>query len=170
MLARSLQLAQALAGGDKRDVAKAAVLKLLLSGEPVSRLADVAEAFADEVVNRRLRPGMRDRIEWHRDAGHELVIVSASPELYVAPIGRRLGVEHVLATRLEVDGDGRLTGRLLGANCRGPEKVTRLQEWLGAGRALAYAYGDSSGDRELLALADTGVRVGRRARRRQDAG
>ena len=88
--------------------------------------------------------------------------MSASPELYVTPIGRRLGFDTVLATRLEVDADGRLTGRLLGPNCRGPEKVMRLREWRGEGLALAYAYGDSSGDREMLDLAMTAVRVGRR--------
>ncbi len=90
------------------------------------------------------------------------MLVSASPELYVTPIGRRLGFDAVLATRLEVDADGRLTGRLLGANCRGPEKVVRLREWRREGLAMAYAYGDSAGDREMLDLAVTAVRVGRR--------
>jgi phosphatidylglycerophosphatase C len=90
------------------------------------------------------------------------VLVSASPELYVAPIGRRLGFDAVLATRLEVGADGRLTGRLLGANCRGAEKVARLRQWRGDGLALAYAYGDSAGDTEMLALAATAVRLARR--------
>jgi phosphatidylglycerophosphatase C len=106
---------------------------------------------------------VRDRVDWHRGEGHELVLVSASPELYVTPIGRRLGFDTVLATRLEVGADGRLTGRLLGPNCRGPEKVVRLREWRGEGMALAYAYGDSAGDREMLDLAVTAVRVGRRS-------
>jgi phosphatidylglycerophosphatase C len=48
---------------------------------------------------------------------------------------------------------------MLGGNCRGPEKVARLEAWL-AGRApRIYAYGNSSGDRELLARADVGVMV-----------
>ena len=161
VLAESLLLARALAGGDYRDSAKAAVLERLLAGLPVEPLAAVAEAFADDVVARRLRPGMRDRVEWHRAQGHELLIISASPELYVAPIGRRLGFDGVLATRLEVGPDACLTGRLLGANTRGPEKVTRLREWLGTNPRLAWAYGDSRGDREMLALAETSVRVGR---------
>lgn len=128
LLARSLLLARALAGGGRRDVAKAAILERLLAGEPLVRLQALAEAFADDVVARRLRPGTRERVAWHREAGHQLVIVSASPELYVAPIGRRLGFDAVLATRLEIGPDGRLTGRLLGRNCRGPEKVARLRE------------------------------------------
>src|SRR5437016_5665528 len=79
----------------------------------------------------RRRPDIRARVDWHRAEGHELVLVSASPELYVAPIGRRLGFDEVLATRLEVDAAGLLTGRLVGANCRGPEKVARLRAWRG---------------------------------------
>ena len=71
----------------------------------------------------------------------------------------------MLATRLEVDADDRLTGRLIGANCRGPEKVVRLREWRGEALAVAFAYGDSDGDREMLALAATPANVGRRLTR-----
>jgi len=163
LLASSLPLARAAAfGGAHRDVAKAAVLRGVLAGAPLDGLTEAAEAFADYVVAERIRPDVRERVEWHRREGHELVLVSASPELYAMPIGQRLGFDVVLATRLEVGVDGRLTGRLLGANCRGPEKVMRLREWRGEGLALAYAYGDSSGDREMLDLAITPIRVGRR--------
>jgi phosphatidylglycerophosphatase C len=159
----ALPLAKAAAfGGPHRDTAKAAVLRDVLAGVPLDRMTEAAEAFADHVITHGLRPDVRERVEWHRREGHELVLVSASPELYVAPIGRRLGFDAVLATRLEVGADQRLTGRLVGANCRGPEKVMRLREWRGEGLAVAYAYGDSSGDREMLDLALTGVRVGRR--------
>ena len=70
----------------------------------------------------------------------------------------------MLCTTLGVDADGILTGRLEGGNVRGPEKVRRVQEWLGAGPVELWAYGDSGGDRELLALADHPHKVGRRGR------
>jgi phosphatidylglycerophosphatase C len=161
VLGVSLLLVRALAGGERRDAAKEALLVRLLAGRPVEPLAEVAEAFADDVMP-LLRPEMIERVTEHRRAGHELVIVSASPELYVAPLGRRLGFDAVLGTRLETDAEGRLTGRLQGANCRGPEKVVRLRQWLGDESAEVWAYGDSRGDREMLALARTGVRVHRR--------
>lgn len=164
LLACSLPLARALAlGGGHRDRAKAALLRGALAGMPRSALAETAESYADYVVASGLRPDVRSRVDFHRREGHELVLVSASPELYVAPIGRRLGFDAVLATRLEVDGEDRLTGRLLGANCRGPEKVLRLREWRGGSLELAYAYGDSAGDREMLALAQTAVTITRRS-------
>jgi HAD superfamily hydrolase (TIGR01490 family) len=170
LLASSLPLARAAArGGAHRDVAKAAVLRRVLAGVPSAALAEAAEAYADHVVAHGLRPDVRARVDWHRNEGHELVLVSASPELYVTPIGRRLGFDEVLATRLEIDGTGLLTGRLIGANCRGPEKVVRLREWRGDALVLAYAYGDSAGDREMLALAATGVRVESRYRQRRPA-
>ena len=162
-LTSALPLARAAAlGGSHRDTAKAAVLRRVLAGVPLARLTEAAEAYADHVVARGLRPDIRARVEWHRAKGHELVLVSASPELYVAPIGRRLGFDAVLATRLEVDGTGVLTGRLAGNNCRGPEKVARLRAWRAEGLVLAYAYGDSAGDDEMLALAAEPLRVRRR--------
>jgi len=163
-VALSLRLALGLTGDARRDQAKEALLVRLLAGRDVAALAPVAEAFADEVVASHLRPDTRARLEWHRDQGHELVIVSASPELYVVPLARRLGVDAVLATRLEVGADGRLSGRFAGRNCRGSEKPRRLREYLQAGGAVVtlFAYGDSRGDRELLAMAQNAVWVGRR--------
>ncbi len=159
VLAQSLLVVRYLRGGGWRDRLKEGLLGQLLRGLELAALEDSAEAFADLVVGSRLRAPVLERVEWHRDQGHELVIVSASPELYVAPIGQRLGFEEVLGTRLECDGDGRLTGRLVGRNCRGREKVVRLREWMGHDPAFLYAYGDSAGDRELLEAADVGVRV-----------
>ena len=165
LLACSVPLARAAAlGGPHRDRAKAVVLQRVFGGLPLAPLAEAAEAFADDVVASALRRDMRARVDWHREQGHELVLVSASPELYVSPIGRRLGFHAVLATRLEVDADGRLTGRIEGANCRGPEKVVRLREWRGGTVTITYAYGDSAGDREMLALAAIAMKVNRRRR------
>jgi phosphatidylglycerophosphatase C len=111
---------------------------------------------------------MRRRLDWHRRAGHQIVIVSASPTLYVEPTGRRLGVDAVLATELEVGSDERLTGKLSGRNCRGDEKATRLRAWLEASwpaavdhpRPRLWAYGDSRGDTQMLELADVAAWVG----------
>ena len=56
------------------------------------------------------------------------------------------------------------TGQLEGGNVRGPEKVRRVREWLGAGEVELWAYGDSAGDRELLAAADHPVWMHGKAR------
>jgi phosphatidylglycerophosphatase C len=161
LLAQSFLIVRSMTGTASRHEAKERLLARLLRGRPLSDLEEAADVFAEAVMATGMRPDMLERIERHRRQGHELVIVSASPELYVESLGRRLGVDAVIGTRLEVDETGCLTGRIEGLNCRGPEKVVRLRAWLG-GDALAWAYGNSGGDRELLALARHGVRVGRR--------
>lgn len=144
-----------------RDRAKAALVRRLLTGYETTRLTEVAEHFAGDVVERHLRADAIERVEWHRSQGHDLVIVSASFAVYLEPIARRLGFAAALGTELEADADGRLTGRLLGANVRRAEKVRRLDRWLGDRPATVWAYGDSTGDRELFERADQPVRVGR---------
>jgi phosphatidylglycerophosphatase C len=71
-----------------------------------------------------------------------------------------------LCTSLDIDERGHCTGRLLGANCRGPEKATRLQTLFGTEKVELWAYGNSRGDDEMLALADHAVRA-RRGRLRR---
>jgi phosphatidylglycerophosphatase C len=144
-----------------RDVAKELLLVRLLAGLPHDEVREAGRAYARTV---RVRPEMRARLEWHRHEGHDIVIVSASLDAYLGEVARALDVEHVLCTTLEVGADARCTGRLVGGNCRGPEKATRLRAHLGAekdGELVLWAYGDSRGDHEMLAMADHPIRVKR---------
>jgi phosphatidylglycerophosphatase C len=164
LVAHGRSLARMGVGLVPRDDVKDRFLLRLLAGRPFDDLAIAGERYARRLVEGgRVRTAMRERIDLHRSMGHRTVVVSASPEVYVAPLAEILGLDSALATRLQVDDDGRLTGRLLGRNCRGPEKVRRLDAWLDGGGDLVVAYGDSAGDTELLVRADVGVRVrGRR--------
>jgi phosphatidylglycerophosphatase C len=146
----------------RRDASKAVLVRRLLRGYPADRLDDLGRRYA-VLLAQRIRPQMAERVAWHQQRGHRLVIVSASLDVYLAPTGKALGFDQVLATELEVGSDGRLTGRLLGPNVRGVEKSARLREWLAQELAgvpyQLWAYGDSAGDRELLAMADHPTRV-----------
>jgi phosphatidylglycerophosphatase C len=134
----------------------------------LSDLEAAAEDFAKAAMATRLRPEVVASLQAHLAAGAAVVVVTASPELVVAPIARQLGPVPVLGTRLEVDDDGRLTGRLLGPNVRGQEKLRRLTEWLAdSGSSMRWAYGDSPGDQELLDAAPEPTWVGHRLRRRR---
>src|SRR5205823_895534 len=105
----------------------------------------------------------RDRVAWHQREGHEIVIVSASLDVYLNEVARLLDVEHALCTSLERDEGGLCTGRMLGGNCRGPEKAKRLRAHLddALDDVELWAYGNSGGDDEMLALAQHPVRVRR---------
>ncbi len=170
------QLAMALAGRGERDDSKEALLHRLLAGREAEPIVAAGRAFARRLANdsRRLRADTLEKVQRHRAAGHELVLVSASLTTYLEPIAPLLGFDAVLATTLEIGPDGRFTGRLVGRNCRGIEKVNRLRAWLGddngddAGEraeCVIWAYGDSSGDTELLAMAHQPHRVRRAGRR-----
>jgi phosphatidylglycerophosphatase C len=148
----------------RRDAVKARLARDVLTGRDEGEVADVAKQFAADCVAHHVRADVLDRAEWHREQGHERVIVSASFECYVTPFAGTLGFDAALATRL-VAAAGRLTGALDGPNVRRGEKVRRLDAWLdatGRGRPdTLWVYGDSAGDREMLERADHAVRVGR---------
>jgi HAD superfamily hydrolase (TIGR01490 family) len=94
-------------------------------------------------------------IRRHLAEGDEVVIISASVEDWVRPFAKAMGVKRLLATRLELTAEGRLTGRFATANCYGAEKVQRLRTLFPSRDEITLtAYGDSRGDKELLAYAD----------------
>lgn len=148
------------AGVHRRDAAKAQLLRGLTRGDDPDRVTAAGEAYADE-LDALLVPAMLDRVEQHRRAGHEIVAVSASLATYLAPLLQgRHGFAEVMAVGLAVGADGRHTGEMLGPNVRGPEKAVVLRRWLAAtadddvSTVELWAYGNSSGDADLLAMAD----------------
>jgi phosphatidylglycerophosphatase C len=133
---------------------KAAATRRFLAGMARAELEAWAQTFASEQGRGLLRPdALRAWRRWQGE-GARLVIVTASPETIVAPIARGLGADALLGTRLAFDGADRLTGGFEGENCRGPEKVRRLRAAFGEDVRLEAAYGDTDGDKEMLALAD----------------
>ena len=157
LVARPDRLVAAIARRD-RDEVKELAAAAAFRGRPYDELEASGASFARTVHDGWLRSDTVEVLRAHQAAGDRVVLVSASFEVYLRPLGELLGVDEVLATRL-VLADGVATGALDGPNCRGPEKVRRLHDWLNGevGRRTSVrivAYGDSAGDRELLADAD----------------
>jgi phosphoserine phosphatase len=96
------------------------------------------------------------------------VLLSASPDLYVAEIGRALGFAETVCTGIEWV-NGHLTGRLATPNRRGAEKARCLAALRTEHPGLPVtAYGNAASDLPHLALAERGVLVnGPAAARRQ---
>jgi phosphatidylglycerophosphatase C len=145
-----------------RDRLKATAARAAFTGRPYADVEAAGREFAAFVHHAWLRPDVLERIGWHRDRDHDVVLVSASFGVYARPLGETLDASDVVATELVVDADGRCTGELLDGNCRGAAKVRRLHRWLDEDRGgreavEVWAYGDSPGDRDLLTDADHAV-------------
>jgi enoyl-CoA hydratase len=154
----------AVVGGAVADATKEELFVRVLSGVDAAYLDQVGAEFAIDHLAAHIRPEVRRRLDWHRGRGDDVVVVSASLDAYIRVAAGRLAADGAIATRLEVDGDGRLTGRYDGGNCRGEEKIRRLRLWMadaGLEGARLWAYGNSRGDLRMLRSADTGVDVGR---------
>ena len=154
MLALSPGLLAYLLGIINNHAVKNRLLAQFLRGNEVGDVDRLARSFAAGRLQQFVRPSALARLRWHQQQGHRCVIVSASLECYLRPWSEATGGLEVVGSRLASD-NGMYTGELLGQNCYGAEKVSRLNDLLGARETYTlYAYGDSKGDRELLAWAD----------------
>lgn len=121
-----------------------------------AQLAAWHAQFMDEIVRPALRPAAFDLLKKHQDNGDELAIITATNRFVTAPIAQELGVKHLLAAEPQVDGNGNITGKLIGVPSSGAGKITHLQQWLEQqGRQLndferSYFYSDSQNDIPLL--------------------
>ena len=115
------------------------------------------ECFAD-TVDQMIKHSVFQKLLQHQRQGDTVYIVSASVKEWILPWARKSGISHVIATEVEVDDQGRLTGRFSSRNCYGQEKVNRfLAEEPRRESYCLYAYGDSRGDRYMLDLADRAI-------------
>ena len=158
----------ALRSGQWADHAKERLFGTLLIGRDVDEVLDESRTFALAHLERRGRAKVLDRLAWHKGEGHDVVVVSASPQIYVDVIAEALGAQGAIVTRLAVDPLNQLTGSFLGRNCRGSEKMRRLNEWIEQRHydepPIIYAYGNSRGDRRLLKGATHPYDVGKLGR------
>ena len=143
----------------RNDVAKARLLRATLSGVSTAQADDWTARWLARDLSGQLRPWTMARLAEHQQAGHCCVLVSASPDIYLARVARKLGFDGLICTEMEVQGE-RLTGRMRTPNCHGQQKVLRLQSWLAQRFDAAslnaltlHAYGDTAGDKPLLRLA-----------------
>jgi phosphatidylglycerophosphatase C len=156
-------------GETDHGAAKAAWIRAVLGGSLRSTLADWTASFVPELMAHGLIRDALSAIGVHREAGDHLVLLSASPDIYVPQIGQALGFAQTVCTEVEWRED-RLTGRLATPNRRGAEKA-RCVEALRAQHPLLpiVAYGNAPSDLEHLTLADHGVLVNGSGRARRMA-
>ena len=127
-----------------------------LKRHPMAQLLAWHAQYMDEVVRPMVAPGARSLLARHRAAGDLILIITATNRFVTEPIARELGVDHLLATNVDVDASGRPTGESSGTPCFQEGKITRLEAWLDErGYTLdsfdeTWFYSDSLNDLPLL--------------------
>ncbi len=144
-----------LVGLKSRQATKERLLSRYLKGIPKEALQKMGANFAEKPIQKILKADRLEMFYWHQAQGHRCILISASIEIYLEPWAKAMRFQDLICSRLAFDAQGCATGLLEGRNCWGEEKTRRLLELLGPREGfILYAYGDSTGDRELLALAD----------------
>lgn len=142
-------------GKISRQDMKEEILSRTIKDFPIEEIKRKGKEFADNHLDRYLKPQALEKLQWHQSRGHRCLLISASLDFYLEPWAERYGFEKVICSRLEISSQNRVTGKLLGLNCWGIEKKLRFLSYAGPKENYQlYMYGDSLGDMDLLQIAD----------------
>ena len=134
------------------DKAKEIVFTFFFKGSGVESIKQKGKAFT-KVIDKMLRPAAVDKINWHKRNKHKVYIVTASSEIWLGEWCRQNDLA-IIATDF-ITANGKLTGKIRGKNCYGPEKVSRIKAVCDLTVDTdIYAYGNSKGDLPMLEIAN----------------
>lgn len=132
---------------------KEAFLTSIFYGCTMAQIEQWAEVYCRENIEKIIRRKALQEIAEYKKNGARVVVVTASPRAFLEPWCRKIGLE-ILGSELELDAHHTLTGKLVGKNCRGEEKVRRIKQHINLREyELISVYGDTEGDLEMLELA-----------------
>jgi HAD superfamily hydrolase (TIGR01490 family) len=130
------------------------------AGADPAELVRIVDEVAGDILLRRVKPAAIRRVRAHRAAGHRTVLLTGSIDLLVRPLAPLF--DEVVATRLVVGADGRLTGRLASSPLVGDARAAFLDHYagrVGADLSASWAYGDSQSDVPMLRAVGNPVAV-----------
>jgi phosphatidylglycerophosphatase C len=134
------------------QLAKEKILKYFFEGMDFTLFQQACNDFADKALPAIIRPEAIAEIEKLKASGFEIVVVSASAESWIKKWSDTVGAT-LIASKLEVK-DNKITGNIAGRNCNGSEKASRIKSAYDLSQYNEiYSYGDSKGDKAMLALA-----------------
>jgi len=160
---------QYLAGRTDEGHVKGAFIKAALGGIPRSEIDTWTARFVPRLLSRGVFANALERVAEHRRRGDQLVLMSASTDLYVPAIARELGFTETVCTGVLWNGE-RLVGELATPNRKGAEKARCFAALRERNPGIATAaYGNAASDIAHLRLANQGVLVNGTARARRAA-
>ena len=132
---------------------KKSFISSILKGESRTKIEKKSQSFFEKYQDEIFRVNALEFINNIDRTQTESYIVSASLDIWVKPFAEKLEMK-LLSTRAEFKNDI-FTGNFVGKNCNGPEKVKRIIETVNERKFdKIIAFGDTSGDREMLSWAD----------------
>ncbi len=135
------------------EIAKRKVLAFLFKGKSELELKQLGISFTEKIIPSILLPKALKEIRMHKKQGNKIIVISASLDIWLKPWADSMGIE-LICTQMEFDNQ-KFSGRFATANCVGIEKVNRINSYLKLNEFNSiYAYGNSSGDKQMLELAD----------------
>jgi HAD superfamily hydrolase (TIGR01490 family) len=141
-----------------------------LRGDSETEMVAKCRVWYEGDVAHQVAPAARRALAWHRERGDEIILLTGSTQYAAEVVGRSVGIEHVLCSRLEVAG-GRFTGRM-SQFCFGRHKVPLAEEFAssrGLDLAASWFYSDSYNDLPMLERVGTAIAVNPDARLRAHA-
>jgi HAD superfamily hydrolase (TIGR01490 family) len=135
------------------STSKQHLFRIFFKGIDKQEFQSLAKEYSLTKIDSILREDRFEILKKHKKDGDRVIIVSASMQSWLQPWCDKNNIE-LLSTQLEFK-DSKATGRFLTKNCHGVEKENRVKELLDlTDYETIYAYGDSSGDTQMLALAN----------------
>jgi putative phosphoserine phosphatase/1-acylglycerol-3-phosphate O-acyltransferase len=125
----------------------------LLKGMPEQELTEMGERLFTEGLATSIYPESRALVQAHQRKGHTVAVVSSALPYQVNPIARELGIEHIMCTRLAINGAGAITGDVVHPSCYGVGKATAARDFAaerGIELSRSFFYTDSDEDLPLL--------------------
>ncbi len=134
-------------------IAKQKLLAYFFKGWDGNVFKQKASLYANQRLESIVRPGALQKIRWHQQKSHHVVVVTASMEYWLKPWCEKYNID-LIATKLEIK-NNKLTGKWITKNCHGREKIKRLEcQYQLIDYDYIYAYGDSLGDKPILNIAN----------------
>lgn len=132
-----------------RDEAKKRSFELIFKGMSTDEIEKKIEGFIKQL---HIFPKVKAKLNSFRQIGCKIVLVTASPDIYMTIISKKFGFDGCICTETEKAG-GILTGRLKRKNCNYAEKVVRIKESeFYLPEANIISFGNSRGDEEMFKM------------------
>ena len=136
----------------KKDLKKSKeIFFRILNGVNIEFLKEEINEFW-KVKKDKIFSWVYDEILENKKVSDELVLISATPSIFLEKISKELGFDKLLATEFE-NTNKLFDSKIKGSNCKGKEKVNRLNEYIDNYTILKF-YSDSMSDKPLFDLAD----------------